>query len=694
MAAALQLLVSNVPDTGGDSVDLSGIDINVPDSRSNDNISGYIMQAWTAARSAKDSIGITQRLREADRRRAHKYDPDKALAIKNFGGSDVYLGLGDFQCRKITAWLRDLAFGQGEKPWTLEPTPIPELSQDYEAPIQEALAQINEQYSMQTGEPMPDELREEIEKELRQNVLQEIQRDAKEIARNMERKIDDQYTESGFYEALYDAIDDIATYPAAFIKGPLLVTNPKLSWKQNPDGSWDVSVDRGLHLQWLRVDPHNVFPAANSKHVQNRYLIELTRMTRRELGDLKGTPGVDSDTVDKILDKHAAGGLTNWLGFTDDIVEDEFLDHMHPEALFDVLMFWGDLSGKDLQDWGVNASIDPTRTYSCCAYMVGEYVFKITLNYHPLDKKPYHSTSFSKKPDCIWGQSGLEICAPFDDSANANVRALNNNMGLASGPQVEIDVNRLAEGQTITTLVPWKLWQTKSNPYNNTGQPAIRFMQPDDRSTALLQVFEFWVKVCDEYLGMPPIMTGLEAPTGAGRTASGFAMFLTNANKFIKQVVLNLDSLMISCVEEQYIFNMRYLEDPSIKGDLRPKARGATSLSIKEAQQIRQTEFLASLANPIDAQIVPPEGRAYLIRENARSLDIDPDRVIPPEHLQLLAQQPPMPTAGPGPQQSLQQQGAQSTMPMAQPMLPNVGQLGDQETLSNGDAVADFFSNS
>ena len=45
---------------------------------------------------------------------------------------------------------------------------------------------------------------------------------------------------------------------------------------------------------------------------------------------------------------------------------------------------------------------------------------------------------------------------------------------------------------------------------------------------------------------------------------------------------------------------------------------------------MRRTEFLAATANPVDMQIVGVEGRAALLRESAKALDIDTDSVVPP----------------------------------------------------------------
>jgi hypothetical protein len=74
---------------------------------------------------------------------------------------------------------------------------------------------------------------------------------------------------------------------------------------------------------------------------------------------------------------------------------------------------------------------------------------------------------------------------------------------------------------------------------------------------------------------------------------------------------------------------MRYETDPELKGDVSIVARGASNLVAREAAQVRRTEFLAATANPVDMQIMGVEGRAAVLRETAKSLQMDTDKVVP-----------------------------------------------------------------
>jgi hypothetical protein len=107
-------------------------------------------------------------------------------------------------------------------------------------------------------------------------------------------------------------------------------------------------------------------------------------------------------------------------------------------------------------------------------------------------------------------------------------------------------------------------------------------------------------------------------------------MLMGAAGKGIRQVVMHIDSDVTKpIVLRQFIYNMRYDEDESIKGDVEVIARGAVNLAIKETVNLRRIEFLNATANPIDLEIIGKEGRAAILREIAKGLQMSGEDVVP-----------------------------------------------------------------
>ena len=98
----------------------------------------------------------------------------------------------------------------------------------------------------------------------------------------------------------------------------------------------------------------------------------------------------------------------------------------------------------------------------------------------------------------------------------------------------------------------------------------------------------------------------------------------------IRQVVMHIDTSIIKpVVERQFVYNMRYDADESIKGDVEVVAKGAINLAVKETVNIRRIEFLNATANPFDIEIVGKSGRAALLREVAKGLQMPVDEIVP-----------------------------------------------------------------
>jgi hypothetical protein len=302
--------------------------------------------------------------------------------------------------------------------------------------------------------------------------------------------------------------------------------------------------------------------------------------------------------------------------------------------LIDALQFHGSIQGKMLIEWGMTADQipDPLKEYPCEVWQIGNWTIKASLNYDPFGRKPYYKASYEEIPGVFWGNAVTDLVRDCASVCNYAARSLVNNMGIASGPQVYVNVDRLPAGETITALYPWKVWPTTSDPYGS-NTPPVEFFQPNSLAGELMGVYERFSVLADEYSGVPRYMSGDASAGGAGRTASGLSMLMGNAGKAIKSVISNIDKNVISpIVERLYIHNMRYETDPDLKGDVRIVAKGAAGLLQRDQIQVRRNEFLGMVGqNEAFSQIVGAEGLAALLRENAKGLGMNEDKIVPSE---------------------------------------------------------------
>lgn len=598
-----------------------------------DNLAAHLRKKWEAARTHKSEI--TTRLVNAQKQRAGQYSSSKLAEIRKQGGSELFMQLTATKCRAAESWIRDVLLSAGDKPWTIKPTPLPDIPRHVLDDLNEQAVAETEAYEGEmavSGEIMenPEGERQGRLEELTEQVQKQSEQAAKKTAERMEKLCLDQTLEGGWVEAMDEAITDIVTFSTAFVKGPVLRKKKAMKWVQVA-GKWTYEARDEIKLDFERVSPFDIYPSPDSTDIDSGYLFERHKMSRADLLELIGIKGYKEKEIRSVLEEHSdslSESSGDWIQGDTERADLEDKDVSKSE-LIEALEFWGSVSGKLLKEWGVKQEIDESLEYQVNAWLIGSHVIRAVLNPDPLGRRPYSMASYEVVPGSFWGRAIPELMEDVQGVCNATARALVNNMGIASGPQVEVNVDRVPQGEDITDIFPWKIWQT-SNDLVGGGSPAVRFNQPSPIIEPLLGVYEKFSRLADDYTGIPAYTYGNASVGGAGRTASGLSMLMSSASKGIKQVVSNLDKGLIQpTIERLYNHNMRYAEDQAVKGDASILARGAISLIQKEQLMVRRNEFLQSTANPLDAQIVGQEGRAAILREVAKTLDMPVDEIIP-----------------------------------------------------------------
>lgn len=615
------------------------------------SLAAHLRRLWTDARDTRRNGGVKSTenlLIAALRAKQGVYSPQKLAEIRKFGGSEVYARVTAAKARTAFAWLRDVYLGgSAEKPWTLTATPEPELRQPLgEVVRQLALTQAEAMHA--AGIPVDETIITQLTEELWREGKDMQDRKAADAARAMEERIEDQFREGGFYTAFAEFLDDLTLFKCAYIKGPIVRNRQTLSYK---NGNPEVVTESGYAFE--RVDPMTVYPLAWSLVPDDGFFI-LHNMTIKQVGDLRGSPGFNDEALSYILTQHELGVYqqdwteTDYLLTTVRSLEKRDHDPMNIRGTVNVLEFQGWIEGKLLLEWGIDANQipDTARSYPITAWMIDRYVVKARLNPHPLGKTNLYKASFEPVPGAWWGNGLHDLTGHCEETCNATLRALVNNVAISSGPQVVVNTQRLADDEPLTTLYPWKYWKVEDDPIsNNSNRPPVEFFQPKPSVEPLLATFERFYVLADDLSMIPRYMQGNEKLGTIGRTSSGLAMVMGAAQKGLQGVVSGIDQDVIEqIVSSMFDLNMIFHPDPEIRGDVKAVARGVMTLMQKDALQVRQREFLATVSNPIDMQIVGLRGRAKLLQELGRGLGLSVKDIIPnPDTLPPGGPPPPAP---------------------------------------------------
>ena len=607
----------------------------------------HVMMAWQASKTNK--WVMEEKLLKSLRQRRGKYDPDDLARIEEFGGSQIFMMLSSVKCRAIEAWVKDVVLPAGDKPWGVDPTPLPDLPKEIEERIASRVLDEVREVMMTFGPDVVDEgMVEERLDEVRAELKRQLMKRADMIAQKQETHLEDELREGNFYEEFEKFIKDFATYQTAFIKGPIIRKRARLIWKNGkPDVKWT------FRREWQRINPFDIYPSPGARNLNDGYFIERMRVRRTDLMSYRGAPNFSQPAIDNVLEKYQLGGLKNWI-WTDQEranLEDRVNEQEDPEAIIEVLAFHGAVQGYKLLEWGMTTSDipNPTQDYECEAWLVDQWVIMAKLNRHPLRFRGMYNASFEEQNDTIWGLSPPELMEDCQRTCNAAARQLINNMAIASGPQVEVQADRVDPKEDIEDIYPWKVWRTKSDEMGRKNF-AVQFYQPNPMADMLMKVYEYFFKQAGEQLGVPAYEHGSPNVGGAGRTAHGLAMLMSSSAKIMRQAITNIDEGVIRpLIYDLWLHMMMHESKMPKNGDINIIARASEYLVIAEQLQARRTELLGALNNPIDHAIIGNAGRAKILREVLKNMKL-PEDIVPDEDEilmrdQMMQQQP---LLGPG----------------------------------------------
>ncbi|MCP5018666.1 MAG: hypothetical protein GY938_25835 [Ketobacter sp.] len=586
-----------------------------------------LQNKWQAAKTSKWTV--EEKLLQNKRQRKGRYDPSDFNDIQNFGGSRIFMMLTSVKCRAIEAWVKDIMLPAGEKPWGVDPTPVPDLPVEIELEIASRVADEVQQIAVTFG---PTAITEELVQERIEEVRQELKTQMREriilIAKRNETRMEDELIQGRFYEEFSKFIRDFSTYLTAFMVGPEIKKRAHLVWKNGkPEMEWK------FRREWRHVSPFDIYPAPAAKDFDDGYVFERMRVRRTALMQYRGSPNFSTAAIDAVLNAYNLGTLKDWL-WTDQEqanLSDRPTELLDPDAVIETLVYRGEMQGHKLREWGVPSDQvpNPAQDYEVEAWMVDNWIIMVRMNKHPLKKRGLYYASFEEENDSIWGHGPPEIMEDCQRICNASARQIVNNMAIASGPQVEVHADRVDPKEDIEDIYPWKVWRTKSDELGRNRQ-AVHFYQPNPMVDMLMKVYEYFFKQAGEQLGVPAYEHGSPNVGGAGKTAHGLAMLMSSSSKIMRQAIKNIDGgVIVPLIHDLWIHMMMFSNKMERGGDINIIARASEYLIIAEQLQLRRTEFLAMINNPTDQAIIGNVGRGKILREVIKDLKLPMENVVP-----------------------------------------------------------------
>ena len=432
-------------------------------------------------------------------------------------------------------------------------------------------------------------------------------------AKNMEKKIHDQLEESGASKHLRSTSFEMALFGTGVMKGPFAVDKEYPNWDE--EGEYDPTLKTVPQVSHVSV--WNFYPDPDANNMDEaQFVIERHKMSRSQLRGLKKRPHFRSEVIE--------AAIAEGENYTKESWEDDLSDYApeHGIERFEVLEYWGmcDIDMLIEQEIDIPKELQSLDELQVNVWICNGKLLRMVLNPFKPSTIPYMAAPYELNPYSFFGVGIAENMDDTQTLMNGFMRMSVDNAVLSGNLLIEVDETNLVPGQDLS-VYPGKVFRRQGGA---PGQAIFGTKFPNV-SQENLQLFDKARQLADESTGLPSFAHGQTGVSGVGRTASGISMLMNAASGSVKTVIKNVDDYLLKPLGEGlFRFNMQFDYDKNIKGDLEVKARGTESLMANEVRSQRLMQFLQVASNPA---LAPFAKFQYVIREIAKAMDLDPDKV-------------------------------------------------------------------
>jgi hypothetical protein len=445
---------------------------------------------------------------------------------------------------------------------------------------------------------------------------------AEEAARNMQKLIHDQLEETHAISVMRHVLFEMCLLGTGVLKGPFNYEQSIHKWSLNDAGEREYTPATKLVPRIEAVSCWDLYPDPDAVQIEDAdYVIQRHIFNRTQLRDLINRPFFRKSAILDVLE----GGPNYETRSYETALFDRENQEEYSKNRFEVLEYWGTMDKYLVEEAGIEMPddiSDDLDEVQINAWISNGQILRLVLNPFTPARNPFMVCPYEINPYQFFG---VGIPENMDDSQqimNGHARMAIDNLALAGNLVFDVDETMLVPGQDMT-IFPGKIFRRQSG---QTGQ-ALHGLRFPNTAPENMQIFDKFRQLADESTGIPSYSHGTTGVMSTTRTASGMSMLMGAAALNIKTVVKNVDDYLLKPLGETFFqWNMQFNKDiPDIQGDLDVKAQGTSSLMQKEVRSQRLMTFMQVASNQFLAPFVKWHS---IIREIAKSMDIDPDQLV------------------------------------------------------------------
>jgi len=531
-------------------------------------------------------------------------DPTSPLIAKpkNRYRSKVFLNITRPYVETAASKVIEVLSPSDEPMWSFEPTSIPEMPEKPSPLVQAAqLAQMapppgqvdpNAQQGMQGQAPAPAQ--PPVDKN------EEIIKAAKRAAAGAQLWIGDKLEQCDFSGQLRLVVDEAARLGTGILRGPVPQVTRKIKTTMDPNtGEEVIEVLQQIDPESKKISVWDAFPdPACGDNIHNgQFFIEHDTMVERQVRDLIGQPGYIKEALLSVIEE---GPRTSASAL---MAEPPHVSHDMAAARFHVWYYYGFLKRDDVLAMGCSCQeADEIKSIGVpvIVTMINDTPVKAHLNQSASGRFPYDFMCWQKIAGSPFGIGISRQIRSCQAILNSHVRAMMENAGLSSGPQIILARGAIVPADGNWEITPRKVWLLKADSDVQDVSQAFNSVVIPSVQQDLLQAIEFALKMAENVTGLPILLQGQQGPNGVPETVGGMQILVANASSLLRRMARIFDDCLIKPhMQAYYDWMMEYGDDPSIKGDFRIVAHGSSALVARDQRNIFITQVAPQLmANP------------------------------------------------------------------------------------------------
>ena len=503
-------------------------------------------------------------------------------------GVDAHVNLSAMKAGVVQSYLAESLIQAGQLPWTIQPTPVPDLSDSGELMVAQSVQQSVEQ-------GFRGDLRSLVYSLKSEAARKELEH-AQDIADNMMKLITDQCAEGGWNRAMFGFINNFCVYPYAVLAGPIPTRRVRMQWSGET-----LRPKYETFYEFKSISPWDFWWSPDSPDTQRGTGIFIRqRWTRQQLLDAAKMTSYIGENIIKVLDDANRNDFRyHWISNNPEQSDSQVLSWRDNDTTIDVLIHWGYFSGRELTKYGV-PGLEDREFYNAMVTLCGRHVIQVVVEKNPnLTQRPVYTASFYTTQDRIPGEAIPQRMRDVERCYETCLRYMVLNAYYGSAPITEADYARVSKymsDEDIGRILPGTMYFADSELGNAT--PAFKFYAMPNNMAAYQNALAYFMDLADRVTNIPAALHGTAQGSGANRTFRGAAMLQSNAVKAIQSAVFNIDEFVYKPLGELlYNYNMVYSKDPTVKGDCKIMARGVTALLQKETDRQNSYEILQMVAS-------------------------------------------------------------------------------------------------